>query len=157
MRGPVADGRDRSAKGKLSFINNQVAATTDTDTLYATLPNPDGALWPGAFVNVNLILGVRDNAITAPLNSVMSGPNGNYVYTVSPDNVAHRVPVLVVDRQNGLVVFSKGVSAGETVVVNGQYNLADNVKVAIEHPAASTKPRPPRPRSPRPSQPARFA
>ncbi len=127
-------------EGKLTFINNQVAATTDTDTLYATLPNPDGALWPGAFVNVNLILGVRDNAITAPLNSVMSGPNGNYVYTVSPDDVAHRVPVLVVDRQNGLVVFSKGVSAGETVVVNGQYNLADNVKVAIEHPAASKAP-----------------
>ncbi len=121
--------------GKLSFINNQVAATTGTDTLYATFPNPNEALWSGEFVTVNLILGVRNNALTAPLNSVMSGPNGNYVYALSSDNVAHRVPVLVVDRQNGMVVFAKGVSAGERVFVNGQYNLTDNVKVAIEQPA----------------------
>ncbi len=122
-------------EGKLSFINNQVAAATGTDTLYATFPNSDRALWPGEFVTVNLIVGVRHNVLTAPLNSVMSGPNGNYVYTLSTSNVAHHVPVLVVDRQNGLVVFSKGVSAGERVVVNGQYNLADNVKVAVEQPA----------------------
>ena len=119
-------------EGKLSFINNQVAATTGTDTLYASFPNADEALWPGEFVTVNLILGVRRDALTAPLDSVMAGPDGNYVYTVSSDNVVHRVPVLVVDRQNGMVVFSKGVSAGERVVVNGQYNLADNVKVAVE-------------------------
>lgn len=133
-------GSKMLGEGKLSFINNQVQATTDTDTLYATFPNPDEALWPGEFVTVNLILGVRHDALTAPLDTVMSGPNGSYVYTLSPDNVAHRVPVLVVDRQNGLVVFSKGVNAGERVVVNGQYNLADNVKVAIEQPAASAKP-----------------
>jgi len=44
--------------------------------------------------------------------------------------------VLVIARQNGLAVFTKGVSAGEQVVVNGQYNLADNVTVAIEPPKA---------------------
>jgi len=32
---------------------------------------------------------------------------------------------------------TKGLSLGETVVVNGQYNLANNVKVEIEKPAAS--------------------
>ncbi len=136
----VSRAGETLGEGKLSFINNQVQATTDTDTLYATFPNSDDALWPGSFVTVNLILGVRRNALTAPLNSVMSGPNGNYVYALSSDNVAHRVPVLVVDRQNGLVVFSKGVAAGERVVVDGQYNLADNVKVAIEKPAASATP-----------------
>ncbi len=95
-------------EGKLSFINNQVAATTGTDMLYAMFPNADEALWPGEFVTVNLILGVQQNALAAPLDSVMSGPNGNYVYTLSSDDVAHRVPVLVIDRQHGLVVFAKG-------------------------------------------------
>jgi multidrug efflux system membrane fusion protein len=64
----------------------------------------------------------------------MSGPEGDYVYTISTDNVAHRVPVLVAARQNGLAVFTKGVSPGERVVVNGQYNLANGVKVGIEPP-----------------------
>lgn len=120
--------------GKLSFINNQVAATTGTVTLYATFPNPDNALWPGEFVAVDLVLGTRHDAVTVPLDSVMSGPNGDYVYTIAPDNIAHRVPILVDARQNGLAVVTKGLSPGERVVVDGQYRLADNVKVAIEQP-----------------------
>ena len=67
----------------------------------------------------------------------MSGPDGDYVYTISADNRAHRVPVLVAVRQNGLAVLTKGPSSGERVVVNGQYNLADGVKVAIEPPKAA--------------------
>lgn len=67
----------------------------------------------------------------------MSGPDGDYVYTISADNLAHRVPVLVAARQNGLAVLTKGASAGERVVVNGQYNLANGVKVAMEPPKAA--------------------
>jgi membrane fusion protein, multidrug efflux system len=125
-------------EGKLTFINNQVVTTTGTVALYATFPNDNEALWPGAFVTVDLVVGVRKNALTAPVGSVMSGPEGDYVYTLSSDSVANRVPVLVVARQNGLAVFTKGVSSGERVVVNGQYNLANGVKVAIEPPKATT-------------------
>jgi membrane fusion protein, multidrug efflux system len=123
--------------GKLTFINNQVVATTGTVALYATFPNDNEVLWPGQFVTVDLAVGVRKNAVTAPVGSVMSGPQGDYVYTISADNTVHRVPVLVVARQNGLAVFTKGVSPGDQVVVNGQYNLEDGVKVAIEPPKAT--------------------
>ncbi len=123
--------------GKLTFVNNQVAAATGTVMLYATFPNEKETLWPGEFVTVDLVVGVRKNALTAPVGSVMSGPNGDYVYTIPADNVAHSVPVLVAARQNGLAVFTKGVASGERVVVNGQYNLADGVKVAIEPPKAT--------------------
>ena len=130
------DGK-KLGEGKLSFINNAVAPTTGTVTLEATFPNPDEALWPDAFVTVNLTLGMRRDALTAPISSVMSGANGDYVYVLSPEDVARHVPVEVAARQNGLAVFSKGVSAGERVVVNGQYNLANGVKVAIEPPKAT--------------------
>ena len=124
-------------EGKLTFINNQIVATTGTVALYATFPNDNEALWPGEFVTVRLEIGVRKNALTAPITSVMSGPDGDYVYTISADNLAHRVLVLVAARQNGLAVLTKGASAGERVVVNGQYNLANGVKVAIEPPKAA--------------------
>jgi multidrug efflux system membrane fusion protein len=123
--------------GKLTFINNQVVTTTATVALYATFPNDNQALWPGEFVTVDLAVGMRKNAVAAPVGSVMSGPQGDYVYTISADNVVHRVPVLVVARQNGLAVFTKGVSPGDQVVVNGQYNLENGVKVAIEPPKAN--------------------
>jgi multidrug efflux system membrane fusion protein len=126
-----------AGEGKLTFINNQVVATTGTVALYATFPNDNEALWPGEFVTVDVAVGMRKNALTAPAESVMSGPEGDYVYTISADNVAHRVPVLVAARQNGLAVFTKGVSPGDRVVVNGQYDLANGVKVAIEPPKAT--------------------
>jgi multidrug efflux system membrane fusion protein len=128
----LSQGGKKLDDGKLTFINNQVAAATGTVTLYATFPNEKETLWPGEFVTVDLVVGVRKNALTAAVGSVMSGPKGDYVYTISADNVAHSVPVLVVARQNGLAVFTKGVASGDRVVVNGQYNLADGVKVAIE-------------------------
>jgi membrane fusion protein, multidrug efflux system len=132
----LSQGGKSLGDGKLTFINNQVVAATGTVALYATFPNDNEALWPGGFVTVNLIVGMRKNAVVAPVASVMSGPDGDYVYTISADNVAHRAAVLVAARQNGLAVFTKGVSPGERVVVNGQYNLADGVKVAIEPPKA---------------------
>lgn len=133
----LSQGGKKLDDGKLTFINNQVAAATGTVTLYATFPNEKETLWPGEFVTVDLVVGVRKNALTAAVGSVMSGPKGDYVYTISADNVAHSVPVLVVARQNGLAVFTKGVASGDRVVVNGQYNLADGVKVAIEPPKAT--------------------
>jgi membrane fusion protein, multidrug efflux system len=122
--------------GKLAFINNQVVAATGTVMLYATFPNDNEALWPGEFVTVDLVVGVRQNALTAPIGSVVSGPDGDYVYTISAENVVSRAPVVVEARQSGLAVFTKGVSPGERIVVNGQYNLANGVKVAIQPPKA---------------------
>jgi multidrug efflux system membrane fusion protein len=123
--------------GKLTFIDNQVVAATGTVALYATFPNDNEALWPGAFVTVHLMVGVRKDAVTAPVGSVMSGPQGDYVYTIATGNVVHRVPVLVVARQDGLAAFTKGVSPGDQLVVDGQYNLEDGVKVAIAPPKAT--------------------
>jgi hypothetical protein len=40
--------------------------------------------------------------------------------------------VQVASRQDGLAVIAKGITAGERVVVSGQYRLANNVKVRIE-------------------------
>jgi multidrug efflux system membrane fusion protein len=118
--------------GKLTVINNQVATATGTVTLQATFPNQDEALWPGAFVVALLELFVRENAITVPSEAVMEGPNGEFVYVIKPDNAAQHVDVHVAARQNNIVVIDKGLSAGATIVTDGQYRLADNVKVRIE-------------------------
>ena len=127
-------------EGKLTFINNQVVATTGTDTLYATFPNSDRALWPGAFVTVDLILGVRHDALTVPVQRHVGSRRRLCLHGARRTTWSTTSLSWWPTRQNGLVVVTKGVSPGETVVVNGQYNLANNVKVAVEKPAAPTKP-----------------
>lgn len=125
------DGKTLLAHGKLSFINNHVATNTGTIMLDGTFANPKERLWPGAFVNARLILSVRHDAITVPEHALMAGPDGDYVYVIGPNNTVQRRDVQVAARQDGIAVIAKGLTAGQRVVVDGQYRLANNVKVTI--------------------------
>jgi multidrug efflux system membrane fusion protein len=128
----AADGKTLLAKGTLSFIDNHVDTTTGTIALKGTFENTDERLWPGEFVNARLILSVRHDAVTVPAETVMAGPNGDYIYVIGPNDMVQRRDVQVASRQDGLAVIAKGITAGERVVVGGQYRLANNVKVRIE-------------------------
>lgn len=127
-----SDGSTVLAKGALSFIDNHVDTSTGTIALKASFANADERLWPGEFVNARLTLGVRPDAVTVPAPTVMAGPDGSYVYVIRPDDTVLRRAVQVTVRQDGLAVIGKGLQAGEKVVVNGQYRLANNARVRIE-------------------------
>ncbi len=119
-------------KGALTFIDNHVNTSTGTIALEATFVNADERLWPGEFVTARLILSVRHNAITVPEATVMAGPNGDYVYVIRPNDTVQRRSVQVAARQERVAVVSKGLAAGEKVVVAGQYRLTNDVKVRLE-------------------------
>jgi membrane fusion protein, multidrug efflux system len=119
-------------KGTLTVIDNQVNVTTGTVMLQATFANADEVLWPGEFVRVQLIVSMRHNAVTVPAQSVMEGPDGSYVYVIAPDATVHRVTVQVAARQNDIAVIASGLSGGEKVVTDGQYRLANGVKVDVQ-------------------------
>ena len=120
------------AKGQLSFIDNHVDTATGTVALKGTFANDDERLWPGEFVTVRLILGTRPNAVTVPVEAVMTGPDGFYAFVIKPDNTVERRTVTLAARQDGIAVIAKGINSGEKVVVGGQYRLTDNLHVKIE-------------------------
>lgn len=128
----ASDGKTLLGKGTLSFIDNHVDITTGTIALKGTFANADERLWPGEFINARLILSVRHNAVTVPAQTVMAGPNGDYVYVIRPDDTVQRRTVQLASQQDGIAVIAKGLAAGDKVVVDGQYRLANNVKVKIE-------------------------
>jgi membrane fusion protein, multidrug efflux system len=122
------------ATGKLTLINNQVDSTTGTIQLKATFANEDERLWPGAFVNARLILATRRNAITVPATAVLQGPDGSYAYVIKPDSTVEHRNVDVAAVQDGIAVIDKGIAAGESVVVTGQYRLVDGSRIRINSP-----------------------
>jgi multidrug efflux system membrane fusion protein len=128
----TAGGGQLRARGTLNFIDNHIDDSTGTIALKGEFANSDEVLWPGAFVDVRLIVATRKDAVTVPAQTVMAGANGDYVYVIGPDATVQRRPVQVASRQDGLAVIAKGVAAGEQVVVDGQYRLANNVKVRID-------------------------
>jgi multidrug efflux system membrane fusion protein len=130
-----SDNKTQLAEGKLTVIDNSIDQTTGTIHLKATFQNDDERLWPGEFVNVRLVLSVRKGVPTVPAQTVQDGPNGNYAYVIKPDNTVDRREVEVAAVQDGIAVISKGLSAGEQVVVEGQYRLTQGARVRIASPA----------------------
>ena len=118
------------------MINNQVNTSTGTATSAGTFANTDEVLWPGEYVSVQLTVGTRRNVVTVPASAVMVGPNGDYVYVIGADNKVKRVGVQQAARQGGISVISKGVSAGQKVVVTGQYRLDNGTVVAVQQTTA---------------------
>ena len=123
--------------GLLTFVDNTVDTTTGTIRLKATFANKDEALWPGAFVDVTLILGEQQGAVVAPAEAVQRGQNGEYVFVVKSDHTVESRPVTVSRADQREAVIEKGLSAGETVVTDGQLRLQQGTKVEIKGEAGS--------------------
>ena len=125
-------GGGAAAAGRLSFVDNAVDPQTGTITLKATFPNDNRALWPGQFVNVAVTVAERPNAIVVPAQAVQNGQNGQFIYVVNSDNSVQMRPVEIAEQIDELAIVRKGVSAGETVVTDGQLRLTPKSKVEIK-------------------------
>jgi len=129
------DGRTLGS-GRLLLVNNQIDTATGTVQLKGILDNPQHNLWPGQYVNVQLLLGVRKGALTVPESTIQRSPSGLFVYVVAADGTATTRAVKVDLVQDGVAVVGDGLQAGERVVSDGQYKLRQGVKVTAAGPAA---------------------
>ena len=117
------DDKQQLAQGRLLLINNQIDQTTSTIQLKAEFENKDERLWPGEFVRIRLLIQTRKDAITIPPVAVQHGPNGLYTWVVKPDNTVEQRSIETMPINNDTAIVTKGIAAGERVVVNGQYRL----------------------------------
>jgi multidrug efflux system membrane fusion protein len=139
------DGAIKLATGKVELIDNQVNQQTATIRLKAICPNPTKALWPNEFVKARLLLSTRKGALTVPAAAVQRGPQGAFVYVIAADNTVSTKPVDVDTIQGELAILTKGVSAGDRVVTDGQNQLRPGAKVAPKGAAGGASPAPPQP------------
>jgi multidrug efflux system membrane fusion protein len=124
------EGNTLLGKGKLVLLNNQIDTATGTVQLKAAFANPQHRLWPGQFVNVRLMLGVREKALTVPAPAVQRGQDGTYAYVLDADGqTVQGKPITVAQIQDGLAVVDTGLAAGQRVVVDGQYKLKPGSRI----------------------------
>jgi multidrug efflux system membrane fusion protein len=121
-------------RGKLAVLDNQVDPTTGTIKLKATFPNPALRLWPGAFVNVRLLVRTDHDAVTVPAAAVQRGPNGPYLYVVGAGDKVERRALQLGYQDEQLCIVESGVAAGERVVTDGAQRLSDGKLVAVAGP-----------------------
>jgi len=134
------DGDELLATGKLVLLNNQIDTASGTVQLKASFANPKHRLWPGQFVNMRLVLGTREHALTVPAAAVQRSQQGTYAYVVQPDGATVQAqPIKVAVIQDNVAVIDAGLQAGQSVVVVGQYKLKPGARLA-QTPARAASP-----------------
>ena len=124
------DGEYYPAAGHLNFTGVNVDQTTNTITLRAEFPNPDGELLPGLFVRVSVVMGEDTKAILAPQKAVLRDLKGlPYVYVVNKDGVAERRFITVSHAIGNDWYVTDGLELGEKIVLNGVHNVRSGMKV----------------------------
>lgn len=123
------DDRTQLGEGNLLLVNNTISQSSGTAQLKATFPNENRALWPGAFVNVRLIVADRHDGITVPLSALQQGQSGPFVFVVAQDGTVQSRPVTVGQTLDGKALIDHGLRADDTVVTAGQYRLNDGATV----------------------------
>lgn len=117
--------------GTFLTLDNQIDTQTGTIHAKARFGNEIGTLFPQQFVNVRLLLDTLQGAIVVPSAAVREGPQGAYVYVVSPDHVAHVRLVKTGPSVGDKVSIASGLDVGEQVVTEGGDRLVDGAKVRL--------------------------
>ncbi|MBN9062280.1 MAG: efflux RND transporter periplasmic adaptor subunit [Rhizobiales bacterium] len=123
-------GIAKDAVGKIALLDNAVDTATGTIVVRAMFENADELLWPGSLANVRIDLRELPNSVVVPREAVMSGQRGNYVYVVE-NQVAKFKSVTPGQTVDGMTIISSGLVGGETVVTDGQSQLAEGSKVTM--------------------------
>jgi membrane fusion protein (multidrug efflux system) len=118
-----------------------VDQATRNVSVQATLPNRDGMLRPGMFVQIKLTLSEGDPVVTLPTSSINYAPYGDSVFIVedlkNPKGETYRglrqqFVKLGGSRGDQIAVLS-GVRAGEEVVTSGVFKLRNGAAVSVNN------------------------
>ena len=113
-----SDGATYEHKGAINFVDVSVDKATDTVTVRATLPNPDGVLIDSELVRVNVDSGKPQEQIVIPQAALIADQQGTYVFAVEDGKaVIRRVKVGAEVGAN--VAVQSGLKAGEQIIVEG--------------------------------------
>lgn len=120
----------REFKGKVNNIYPSLEEKTRTLQVEALVPNPDNALKPGLFAHVILYTGAERNTVLVPIISLLYEGEAIKVFVIDGGRAKERL-VKVGQKYGEMMEIVEGLKAGETVVIAGQQNLSEGVKVNV--------------------------
>lgn len=122
---------DREWTGRIDFIAAKADEGTRTFRTRVVVDNADGAIRPGMLARAHFLRRVVNNAVAVPLSAIQSR-GGERVLYVEEDGVARSRTVEVGVVQGNLVQIVEGLSLGEHLIVAGQGEVEEGVKVSVQ-------------------------
>ncbi|WPJ97798.1 efflux RND transporter periplasmic adaptor subunit [Coraliomargarita algicola] len=127
---------DQVKAGAVSAIAAEVDATTRMVEVQATLPNPQGQLAAGMFVNVRIARDAPRTVKAVPASAVIYASFGNSIYVVEPAEegegfIAVQKFVRLGERRGDFIEVIEGLELGDRVVAAGGLKLMSGAPVLI--------------------------
>jgi|RhiMetdeSRZDD1v2_1073273.scaffolds.fasta_scaffold23481_6 membrane fusion protein (multidrug efflux system) len=127
----LANGDTYGERGRLNFAGSTVDQTLGTVQLRAEFANPKLEILPGQFATVRLDAGTQQ-VIAVPQTAVLQGSQGRFVWTIGADGKAAQRPVEVGDWLGQDWIIRKGLSDGDTVILDNLMKLNPGVAVVAQ-------------------------
>lgn len=127
----VSSVSDQPLSGTITALSPAPAVGSLTYPMKVTLDNESAAVKPGMFAEVIITSDKTADVIALPSNAVLIKSGKTVVAVVTDDKkIAFKEVVVGVDNGD-LAEIKSGVEAGDTVVIEGQYYLAENSEFNI--------------------------
>ena len=118
--------------GRIEAISPAVDPATGVGLVRIRIPNSNGALRMGIFLNAEIPVDTHTNTLTVPAEAVYRDQSGQpRVFIVQQDS-ATAVPVkLGIEGKDRVELAGNGLKEGQTIILTGGYGLPDQAKIQI--------------------------
>lgn len=117
--------------GKIGAIEADFNNETGNIAFRADFPNGDGLLRHGQTGTI-LIHRISNNAIVIPQRATFEVLAKKYAYVIDKDNVVHPREIVIQNEQDDIFVIASGLSADDTIILEGIRQVRDGEKVEYE-------------------------
>jgi cobalt-zinc-cadmium efflux system membrane fusion protein len=124
---------DETFSGRIGYIGDVVKAETRTVTVRSEIDNRAGRLKPGMFADVRLFLDEEASVLALPERAVLDDGGEQLVFVATDRGYVPQL-VQVGTREAGYVEIVRGVSSGDEVVLDGNFQLKSKLfEEVLEH------------------------
>lgn len=117
-------------RAKKHFLSRTADPMARLYSLDLEVDNPDGEILPDMFARAEIVKKEVSESLSIPLYSVISRDKENVVYVVK-DNKAHSRKVELGLQEGWRIEVTKGLEAGEHVIVVGHRSVNDDQAVSV--------------------------
>lgn len=121
---------DRKFKGAVTRTANALDPSSRTLLVEVQVPNEDGRLLPGMYVEVDLNLPRKDPPLLIPSDTLVVRPEGTLVASLDSGNRVHFQRVIVGRDYGDRIEILTGMSEGQRAIVNPNDSVQEGVKVS---------------------------
>jgi RND family efflux transporter MFP subunit len=125
----VANLPGRHFEGTVARTANSLDPNSRTMLVEVHVPNPDGALFPGMYAQIDLSSKRVNPPLTVPSDALIMQPGGSTVAVVRPDHTVHLQKIEVGRDYGDRLEVVNGLNEGDTIIPNPADIAREGLKI----------------------------